>query len=335
MKLLASVALGAAAVSAGEVGTKCSAWGVIPDYGAESSALEHYVLNTVPFKTRGDWGARVWNDAGNAACNCVDKLTEIIPQADVNKITIHHTAWGSPDDEQMVAIQDFHQDGRGWCDVGYQLVIGTDGTVYQGRPFWNDVEDSLDSYWPSPNGTEVFLGPKSLNDKPVKGGAWPYPGFVMGAHAPPNYANIGVSLMGCYDIDACGKDGADEYTGPFSKDSPQYKSLVAVVAHLGENFAETVDLSTDLFGHNDFKNTTTCPGEVKELITNGDILADAQALVQKAKDAPLTKCMWTLLRDAIPSQFLGIKDNLCERLAGDDCDQLPVICGPNVYRFTF
>ncbi|MES1910407.1 MAG: hypothetical protein MHM6MM_003007 [Cercozoa sp. M6MM] len=335
MKLLLST-LVASAAAAGQVGDKCSAWGVIPDFGAEASAVEHFVLNTVPFQSRADWGARVWNDAGNAGCNCVNKLTEIIPQADVNKITIHHTAFGDADADQIKRIQNGHMDGNGWCDVGYQLLIGTDGTVYQGRPFWNDAEDDS-AFWPSANATlsDVFLGPKSLNDKPVKGGAWPYPGFVMGAHAPPNYGNIGVSLMGCYDAEECGKDGADPYTGPFSKDSPQYKSLVAVIAHLSENYKATLNVDSDVFGHRDLKNTTVCPGEVLELISNGDLAADAAALVQTANDAPSTKCMWTLLRDKLPSQMLGIKDRICERMAGDDCDGLPVICGPNIYKYNF
>lgn len=56
-------------------------------------------------------------------------------------ITIHHTyrpaGANPPDSEQdkkkLLEIQNFHV-GKGWGDIGYHLLIGSDGTVYQGRP---------------------------------------------------------------------------------------------------------------------------------------------------------------------------------------------------------
>jgi len=54
-----------------------------------------------------------------------------------NRITIHHTETGNnPNVSPAVRlrqIQSYHF-SRGWCDVGYHLLIGNDGRIYQGRP---------------------------------------------------------------------------------------------------------------------------------------------------------------------------------------------------------
>ena len=54
-------------------------------------------------------------------------------------MTLHHSAGFSAEtlDEgiaQMQAIQTFHQDVRGWSDIGYHFVIDKAGNIYQGRP---------------------------------------------------------------------------------------------------------------------------------------------------------------------------------------------------------
>lgn len=77
-------------------------------------------------------------------------------------ITIHHTyrplGTNPPDPAQdrqkLIEIQRFHV-GKGWGDIGYHFLIGSDGTIYEGRP----------------------LG-------------------YTGTHAPPNYGNIGVNVIG-------------------------------------------------------------------------------------------------------------------------------------------
>jgi hypothetical protein len=56
----------------------------------------------------------------------------------VTRITLHHTAMeeeirGIGDAEAVRAIQAFHQDTRGWADIGYHWLIGRDGRVYEGR----------------------------------------------------------------------------------------------------------------------------------------------------------------------------------------------------------
>ncbi|MBP6964711.1 MAG: N-acetylmuramoyl-L-alanine amidase [Armatimonadetes bacterium] len=63
------------------------------------------------------------------------------PLGDPVAITIHHTyipAGANPPDpaedrRKLREIQEMHV-GKGWGDIGYHLLIGSDGTVYQGRP---------------------------------------------------------------------------------------------------------------------------------------------------------------------------------------------------------
>jgi len=70
--------------------------------------------------SRADWGARP------ARCATPDRATEAV---------LHHTAgMGFTGPDSMRALQAFHQQGRGWCDVGYHFVIDDDGRVYEGRP---------------------------------------------------------------------------------------------------------------------------------------------------------------------------------------------------------
>jgi hypothetical protein len=56
-----------------------------------------------------------------------------------NKLTLHHSVGFSADNLeegiiQMQAIQLFHQEVRGWSDIGYHFVIDKAGNIYQGRP---------------------------------------------------------------------------------------------------------------------------------------------------------------------------------------------------------
>jgi hypothetical protein len=56
-----------------------------------------------------------------------------------DKLTLHHAAgWAARSLEegkkQVLAIQEFHQEGRGWNDIGYHFVVDMAGNIYQGRP---------------------------------------------------------------------------------------------------------------------------------------------------------------------------------------------------------
>jgi len=60
------------------------------------------------------------------------------PMDGIHRITLHHTAEIAgmatrPSAELVKGIQDFHRNKRGWADIGYHWVIGTDGNLYEGR----------------------------------------------------------------------------------------------------------------------------------------------------------------------------------------------------------
>ncbi len=80
-----------------------------------------------------------------------------------DKLTQHHAAGYKATTieqgkQQMRAIQDLHQNVRGWNDIGYHFVVDRSGNIYQGRP-------------------ETVIG-----------------AHVGGA----NTGNIGVCVLGCY-----------------------------------------------------------------------------------------------------------------------------------------
>jgi MYXO-CTERM domain-containing protein len=71
--------------------------------------------------TRSQWGAR--------ATRCSTRHSPY-------RITVHHTVTPNNDSNmpaRVRGIQNYHMDNRGWCDIGYQFLVGQDGKVYQGR----------------------------------------------------------------------------------------------------------------------------------------------------------------------------------------------------------
>ncbi len=102
---------------------------VIPgDPGEEESSDDDHTM-TFPIRaelqglgivTREMWGARA------TRCSSADTKT---------KMAIHYTVTPSTDPAARVrAIQIYHQDTRGWCDIGYHFLVGVDGSIYEGRP---------------------------------------------------------------------------------------------------------------------------------------------------------------------------------------------------------
>lgn len=76
--------------------------------------------------TRSEWGAR-------------PPRCEFERNPCINAVTVHHTATSNEysDAREVVrAIQRYHQDSRGWCDIGYHFLIDRDGVIYEGRPLW-------------------------------------------------------------------------------------------------------------------------------------------------------------------------------------------------------
>jgi len=53
---------------------------------------------------------------------------------------VHHTVSQECDDltscsARLRSIQNFHMNGRGWSDIGYSFLVGSDGRIYEGRGF--------------------------------------------------------------------------------------------------------------------------------------------------------------------------------------------------------
>lgn len=89
-----------------------------PGVGQSQSAL------TGPFNARSKWGA------AKAKCTTFDAVKR--------QIAIHHTVTPTKDtvpaERRLRGIQSYHQGTRGWCDIGYHLLISGDGRAWEGRP---------------------------------------------------------------------------------------------------------------------------------------------------------------------------------------------------------
>ncbi len=90
--------------------------------GSTSQGLTSDLVGLV--QPRSAWGAR--------AAKCSSK--------DSNKyrMAIHHTftppSSSGGYEARIRSIQAYHQDTRGWCDIGYHFLVTEDGRVWEGRP---------------------------------------------------------------------------------------------------------------------------------------------------------------------------------------------------------
>jgi hypothetical protein len=90
-------------------------------YAEQQGALSS-PLSALGIVSRGQWQARA------TKCTTADKAKY--------RLAIHHTETTSVNPAQRVrAIQAYHMDTRGWCDIGYHFLVGTDGSIYEGRPY--------------------------------------------------------------------------------------------------------------------------------------------------------------------------------------------------------
>ena len=170
-----------------------------------------------PFlRTRADWNAAPFRG----------RPEPLAPQG-FTRMTFHHAAGFGAYTEaealaQVKAIQDFHQNGRGWSDIGYQFVMDQTGRVYQGRPFLDGA-------------TALAAVPR----------------LALGAHVGgANTGNIGVCVLGCYHPPEGG--ACTDVLSPAARDS-----LVALFAFLSEAYGPP---PTTLLGHRD-QSSTSCPGD--------------------------------------------------------------------------
>ncbi len=79
----------------------------------------HPVIEVTP---REDWGARA------------PKVDLMVPHT-IERLTVHHagTQSGTTGPAQIRGWQNWHMNGQHWPDLAYHLIIGIDGTVYEGR----------------------------------------------------------------------------------------------------------------------------------------------------------------------------------------------------------
>jgi hypothetical protein len=86
--------------------------------------------------SRGAWGARP------------PELERMVPHT-IDKLTVHHAGdqVGVTGPSQFRGWQNWHMSGQNWPDIAYHLLIGIDGTVYEGRDpaFRGDTGTSYDT----------------------------------------------------------------------------------------------------------------------------------------------------------------------------------------------
>ncbi|MFN2390051.1 MAG: N-acetylmuramoyl-L-alanine amidase [Actinomycetota bacterium] len=139
-----------------------------PRRTVEVPALAEAATRTPDIVTRAEWGADESIKRTSGSCR-----RRFYP---VQQLFVHHTAGSNFETKPkatMRAIYYFHTVTRGWCDVGYNFVIGPDGTIFEGR--W------ARSY-----------GPWETHTSESRSG-----NAVAGAHvAGYNSGSVGVSMMG-------------------------------------------------------------------------------------------------------------------------------------------
>lgn len=69
--------------------------------------------------TRAEWGARS------------PRSRELTTWSKRIVFVVHHS--DGPVTQSVRSIQDFHMDGRGWADVGYNFLVDHQGRIYEGR----------------------------------------------------------------------------------------------------------------------------------------------------------------------------------------------------------
>lgn len=232
-------------------------------------------------------------------------------------MTLHHTAGFAATTlaeglEQVRRIQDFHQNGRGWSDIGYQFLMDQEGRLYQGRPFVNES-------------TPFEQGPR----------------LVHGAHAGgANTGNIGISLMGCYHPPE-GTGCRDEMT------LAAIDSLVATFGFMSERY----DVSPDnMRGHRDF-GRTSCPGDnnyqmlsdlmmkVEDLLLTGNDILGGGSITARLNQQGIVGLEWTFTADFGIDEFIIQRrdedGNVAEVTGGDRAIDGNTIDVPGVGRYIY
>jgi len=198
-----------------------------------------------------------------------------LARPDYRNMAFHHAAgfWATTHEEglaQLKAIQDLHQNIRGWSDIGYHFVLDQSGRLYQGRPFLQG-DASLDSV----------------------------PALAMGAHVGGhNTGNIGVCMLGCYHPPYIAR--CIDTLAP-----PTFDSLAVTFSYLSENYGVSPD---NLRGHGQFPGAaTSCPGEnnlaifddlvkrIRTLLVTGNAPLGRAALAARSDKDGVVHLSWEFL----------------------------------------
>lgn len=190
---------------------------------------------TAPFgiNSRGAWGAR--------------SSRGIHYGSTIKKAVVHHTVSGNGYSQAQVpgiirGIQAYHQDGRGWDDIGYNFVVDRFGGIWEGR------EGGIDR-------------------------------SVIGAHASGfNTNTVGISILGDYSgsrPSAAAIEGVSRVAGwKLFLGGTEPSGSGAVTSAGGPKYpAGTVVNLPNVVGHGDV-GSTGCPGRTRELL--GQIRQRAQ-----------------------------------------------------------
>ncbi|MEM1269600.1 MAG: N-acetylmuramoyl-L-alanine amidase [Bacteroidota bacterium] len=270
-----------------------------------SRSVDPPVLNT-----RADWGARSFSGTPVPLAR---------PSYDF--MTFHHAAGFSASNltdgiRQVKAIQTFHQNGRGWSDIGYHFVIDKAGNIFQGRPFLNA-------------------------ETPWEDG----PALVQGAHAGgANTGNIGICLLGCYHPPE-GSTCRDEIS------DAALQSYIDLFAFLSDRYG--VDASR-IRGHRDF-GSTACPGDnnyallpqlredVAEVVRLGNAVLGRAIFVGTPGTAQAVRLRWAIIQNADIASIRIDRIDEAGRTAifatadftdtGEAVDRLVQATGPVEYEF--
>lgn len=93
------------------------------DYGDGTASAEQALAAKPRIMTRADWGAKA------PRCRTAMSFSD--------RATIHHTVTPTNDtvspQARLRAIQAFHMNSNGWCDIGYNYLVSRDGRVWTGR----------------------------------------------------------------------------------------------------------------------------------------------------------------------------------------------------------
>jgi hypothetical protein len=204
--------------------------------------------------TRAQWGAN--ESQKRTTGTCTRRFY------DVQQLFVHHTAGSNFDSNPkatMRAIYWYHTVRRGWCDIGYNFVIGRDGTIYEGR-------------W-----ARRYKPWEAHTSEDESGRA------VSGAHVSSfNSGSVGISLMGNFDISPIPPNMRRSLAELLAWEADRH-DLNPLGTHTYRNPETGLTRKLPFIaGHRD-AGQTACPGKYVYSTLN-DIRGDTKAVIGAGKD---------------------------------------------------